>query len=297
MPSAAAPPDFEALWDYGNPAATESRFLEALAQAEATASLDYLAQLETQIARTQGLRADFDTAASWLDRAEARCADAEARGEDVRTARVRLLLERGRCLNSSGRPADSVPLFEQALAQAEAAGLENLAVDAAHMLGIAVPGADGLDWNLGAIARAEAATDPQARRWLGSLYNNTGWSLHDLGRFDEALDLFEKSLDFRLAQAAAKPIRIAQWCVARCLRSLGRNDEALARQLALRDDFAATGEDDGFVHEELGELYLLAGRPDEARPEFAAAFRLLGQDPLFARNEAARLERLQALGQ
>jgi tetratricopeptide (TPR) repeat protein len=297
MPAEADRIDFDALWDYGNPAATESRFLEVLAQVEATASADYLAQLETQIARTHGLRAEFDSAAKWLDRADFRCGAAEARGEDVRTARVRWLLERGRCLNSSGRPADSVPLFEQALTDAEAAGLENLAVDAAHMLGIAVPGAGGLDWNLRAIAMAEAAAEPRARRWLGSLYNNTGWSLHDLGRFDEALALFEKSLDFRLAQGVVKPSRIARWCVARCLRSLSRNDEALTRQLALRDDYAATGEDSGYVHEELGELYLLAGRSDEARAEFAVAARLLCQDPLFARNEAARLERLRTLGQ
>jgi tetratricopeptide (TPR) repeat protein len=289
-------PDFDALWNYGEPAATEARLVAVLSEVSGQADADYLAQLYTQIARTYGLRADFSAAHQWLDRAEALCGEAEARGDDMGTARVRLLLERGRTFNSSGDPPRSVPLFESALSRAEAAGLEGYACDAAHMLGIVVPGEGGLAWNLRTITLAEAAHDPAARRWLGPLYNNTGWSLHDLGRFDDALLLFQKSLGFRREQGAVGQIRIAEWCVARCLRSLRRYDEALARQQALLAEFDAAGERDGYVHEELGELFLATARRDEARPHFRLAYTLLSQLTGLEQVDDARLARLKALG-
>lgn len=73
----------------------------------------------------------------------------------------------------------------EALALAQAHGEENLAIDAAHMLGIVDPPDQAIQWHERAIQLAEAATDPQARRWPGPLYNNLGWTYHDRG--DEAL--------------------------------------------------------------------------------------------------------------
>ena len=309
-------PDIDALWDYSDPDASEARFQAWLTRIEDQAPADHLAQIHSQIARTHSLRADFAAAGRWLAEGEALCLAAEARGEDVRTARTRLLLERGRCLNSGGDPAGAVPPFLAALAAAEAAGLEHLACDAAHMLGIALPGEEGLAWNRRAIAMAEAAQDPRARRWLGSLYNNSAWSLHDLGRYDEALELFEKSLAFREAQdPAGEAARIARWCRARCLRSLGRLEEALAEQRALleggraargaAEDIAADGGDansddadgdDGFVQEELGELLLALDHPDEARGHFARAYARLGRLTGLEKLDDVRPARLQALG-
>lgn len=303
-----APPDIDALWDYGDPAASAARFQELLDRMGDEAPADLRAQLHSQIARTHGLRADFATARRWLDTGEDLCRIAETRGEDVGIARTRLLLERGRCLNSGSDPAGSVPLFQAALAGAEAAGLEHLACDAAHMLGIALPGEEGLAWNRRTITMAEAARDARARRWLGALYNNTGWSLHDLGRYDEALDLFDRSLAYRQAQdPAGQATRIARWCRARCLRSLGRLDEALAEQRAmlaaglanrgLADRGDENDEDgDGFVHEELGELLLALGRPDEARGHFARAHALLGRLTGLEKLDEGRLGRMKVLG-
>ena len=56
---------------------------------------------------------------------------------DEPTVGVRVLLERGRVLNSSGHAAMAVPLFEQAAELADHLGEEFLAVDALHMLAIA----------------------------------------------------------------------------------------------------------------------------------------------------------------
>lgn len=309
-------PDIDALWDFGDPAASEARFRQLLERMRGQAPADYLAQIHSQIARTHSLRADFAAADRRLDEGEALCLAAETHGEDVRTARVRLLLERGRTLNSGGDSAASAPLFQAALAMAEAAGEEHLACDAAHMLGIVLPDAEGLAWNRRAIAMAEAARDPRARRWLGPLYNNSGWNLHGEGRYDEALELFEKGLAFREEQdPSGEAARVARWCRARCLRSLGRLEEALVEQRALleagraargaAEDIAADGGDansddadgdDGFVQEELGELLLALGHPDEARGHFARAYARLGRLTGLEKLDDVRLARLQALG-
>jgi tetratricopeptide (TPR) repeat protein len=211
--------------------------------------------------------------------------------------RVRYLLERGRTLNSSGAPERSVPLFTETWEIARASRLDAYAVDAAHMLAIALPGpAEQHEWNLRAIALAEESPDARARRWLGSLYNNVGWTYHGEGRFGQALDSFERALEEREREGDAAKIVIARWCVARALRSLGRVDEALERQRALHAELDGRGESDGYVDEEIGTCLLALGRGEEAAPHFAKAHRLLGQDPWLAGQEVERLTRFGALG-
>lgn len=286
-----ARPDFDSLWDYDRPDSTESRFREILPAARAAGDADYLAQLLTQIARCQGLQMQFDDAAKTLDEAERLITPATP------VARVRLLLERGRMLHSSKRREESKPLFAQAWDEARACGADGFAVDAAHMMGIVESGDASLEWNRKAIAYAEASTNPKARRWLGSLYNNLGWTYHDQKDYGTALDLFQKAQAAREAEGKPGPIRVARWCVARCLRSLGRIDEALAAQRSLLADATAAGaEPDGYCEEELGECLLALGRGAEATPHFASAYRLLAADPWLQRDEPERLERLRRLG-
>ena len=52
-PMTASPtrPDFDAVWDYSDPAGTEARMREILADTEETAGLGYRTELVTQIAR------------------------------------------------------------------------------------------------------------------------------------------------------------------------------------------------------------------------------------------------------
>jgi tetratricopeptide (TPR) repeat protein len=90
-------------------------------------------------------------------------------------------------------------------------------------------------------------------------------------------------------------VRIARWCVARALRALGRLDEALSIQETLLGEWARGGGEDGYVSEELGELWLEKGRMDLARPHFQEAFRILSQDTWLAEQEPARLARLKSL--
>lgn len=63
-------PDFDRIWDSDKPAETEKRFRELLPRAEASGNASHLLQLKTQIARTHGLRGEFETAHAILDEVE-----------------------------------------------------------------------------------------------------------------------------------------------------------------------------------------------------------------------------------
>lgn len=282
-------PDFDALWDLANPELTETKFRELLPQLleDETAFLELL----TQIARAQGLQKKFGQAHATLDQVERRL------GEGPSRPRIRFLLERGRVFNSSGQPDLARPFFEQAFETATQLSEDFYAVDAIHMLAIVAPPDQSLDLNLQAIQLAESSGQERARHWLGSLYNNTGWSYHAMGDFVSALAIFEKAEAWQRSMGRARETRIAAWCVARTLRSLHRLEEALSKQFALKDEFESVGESDGYVFEEIGECLLALDRPEEARPYFSKAYEILAQDPWLPEQEPERLARLKQLGQ
>jgi tetratricopeptide (TPR) repeat protein len=275
-------PDFDSLWNYDEPAETEARFLELLPET----SGDHRSQLLTQIARAQGLQRRFDDAHHTLNDVEASLLDAHP------VVRVRYLLERGRVFNSSRQPEKARPFFLEAWTLAQTVNEDFFAVDAAHMLGMIDPPDKQLSWNLQALALAERSTEPRAQNWRASLYNNIGWTYHDLGEYEKALDMFQKALIERQKQGKQRQIEIAEWGIGRVLRSLNRIDEALAIQLRLK----ASGTPDGYVDEEIGECLLIQNKPEEARPYFAAAYEALSKDAFFVENEAPRLERLKKFG-
>ncbi|KAA3646494.1 MAG: hypothetical protein DWQ07_09795 [Chloroflexi bacterium] len=283
-------PKIDELWDYNKPEQTEQQFRELLPQAQASGDIPYHAELLTQLARTQSLQRKFNEAHAILDDAEALLGQAGAR------ARVRYLLERGRTFNSLGKKEQAKPLFVEAWDLGREVGEEGLAVDAAHMVAIAESGDAVLAWNLKAMEYAEASTDPDARRWLGSLFNNIGWTYHDQNEFEKALEMFEQALVARREQDDAENIRVAQWCVARCLRSLKRIEEALAIQQNLLAEYEELGQPSGYTQEEMGENLLALNREAEARPHFAEAYAILSQDAWLVENEKERVERLKELG-
>jgi tetratricopeptide (TPR) repeat protein len=279
-------PDFDLLWDYDQPDRTEIKFREILLQfpEEEPAFLKLL----TQIARAQGLQRKFDQAHQTLDQVERRLKDSPSRHK------VRYFLERGRVFNSSGKPEEACPFFEQALEMAKGLNEDFYAVDALHMLAILASPEQRLSLNLQAIELAESSQQDKARNWLGSLYNNTGWSYHDMGHYASALEIFEKAEAWRRSKGQGKETHIATWCVARTLRSLGRIEEALSRQMKLNEGSA--GKEDGYVSEEIGECLLALSRLEEARPYFAKAYELLSKDEWLVEQEAERLTRLKELG-
>ncbi|AXJ09774.1 hypothetical protein [Arthrobacter sp. PM3] len=175
------------LWDFDDPAGSEARFRAAVA--DAGYDVDERAELTTQLGRAIGLQGRFEEADALLDSVDG----------DEPTVAVRVLLERGRVLNTSGHPEMAVPLFEQAAELADHLGEEFLAVDALHMLAIADSG-HAETWTRSALEYASTVHDERTKRWIVALHNNLGWTLHGAGRCTEAM------VEFHLAQQWADRI-------------------------------------------------------------------------------------------
>lgn len=283
-------PQFDTLWDDEDPAGTEAAFRSLLPRAAESGDAGYHAQLLSQIARTQGLQGRFEDALRTL-------AEAESLPGLDHTSHIRLLLERGRVLNSSGDPAASRSYFLGAWHLACEVSEDAYAVDAAHMLGIVETDDEGRQWNARALMFSQTSSDPAAQRWQGPLYNNTGWDHHDQGHYEEALACFQQALEAYRRTGKEREVQIASWCVARALRSLGQVEEALAMQEQNLRALARTTPSNGHLHQEIGECLLALGRSDEARPYFARAYALLSSAPASSRPDRARLERLRTLGE
>lgn len=177
----------DGLWNFEDPALSEARFRAAAADPAYDA--DERAELTTQLGRAIGLQGRYEEADALLDAVDG----------DEPTVAVRVLLERGRVLNSSGHAQMAVPLFEQAAELADHLGEEFLAVDALHMLAVA-DAAHTETWTRSALEYASTVHDERTKRWLVALHNNLGWTLHDAGRCMEAM------VEFQLAEQWAERI-------------------------------------------------------------------------------------------
>ena len=263
MPAVAI--DLAPLWDFNQPEVSERRFRTAIE----TATGDDALILQTQIARTYGLRKDFAKAREILKSIAENVAAAGAE------ARVRHALEFGRTFASAAHPPElqtatskrvARESYESALKTAKDARLDGLAIDAIHMLAfVDTAPADQLKWGLEALAVVEASSQPEAKRWEASIRNNIGYALHQLGRFDEALAQFKQAVALRERGTNAESIRSAHWMVAWTLRALGRMDEALEIQLRLEREGDAANRPDGYVYEELELLYRAKGNEVRAK--------------------------------
>jgi tetratricopeptide (TPR) repeat protein len=279
--------EFDKLWNYQDPGGTEATFRALLPAAEAGGDKSYLAELLTQIARTQGLQRKFDEAHATLDRVEAMASD------EMKLARVRCLLERGRVFNSSGQPDKAMPFFERAWKLGEQASLPRYAVDAVHMIAIAkTDPREQVEWNLRGVAMVEA--DPGQKGWLYAFYNNLGEAYALLGEYAKGLEAFQNMARLD-TDRGNEPELYTLKDQSRMLRAMGRLADAAAALQPALDRLASEQKEDGWISEEHGEILLAQGKPDAARAHFALAYELLSKDPWVARNDPGKLERLQKL--
>jgi tetratricopeptide (TPR) repeat protein len=277
------------LWNFGKPDESQARFRAELAKYPKD-SREAL-EIETQIARTQSLARKYADADKTLDDVLPKLHNVPER------LKVRYFLERGRTRNSSGDRPAAVALFHEALKLSSLdtqPGADYYRVDALHMLGIAAPANEQLDWNLKALEAASASSEERARGWAASLHNNIGWTYFDRGDPKTALDHWQKALPLQEASGNVVRTRIAKWTVARGLRATGKLDDAKKMQLALVTETEAANAPDGYVYEELAEIAFAQGDKDAAKTWAVKAHKLLKDDPGM---EAARVARLAALAE
>ncbi|MEO8849137.1 MAG: hypothetical protein ABI440_11000 [Casimicrobiaceae bacterium] len=261
--------DINALWDYSKPELSEQRFVAALDGA----TEDEKRILQTQIARTYGLRGDFAKARNILSAVQHELPMASVE------AQTRYFLELGRTYASATHPNDAKTPeslesargnFLHAHEMAARGKLDYLAIDALHMMPCVDPEPDlQLAWNEKAVAYMTASDQADARKWEGSLRNNIGYARHLQGDYECAL------AEFRLSRAAHERngrvpnVRFADWMIAWTYRAQKKYTEALAMQLDLERAFDADGEPDPYVFEELEHIYRALG--DEPRAQHYAS--------------------------
>jgi len=209
-----------AFWDFDDLDGTEASLREQL-ERETTGG--GRAEVLTQLARVEGLREKFDKGEELIRQAEAFAGDSGA-------ARIRIDLERGRLLRSSGNHSSAMPRFEAAYNAAMRARELFMAIDAAHMCALAAPDRGSrLGWTQRGIDVAEASSDRNVSYWLGPLYNNLGVDHADAGEHEAALTAFQRALEVRLRYPEnPQAIQWARESVAEALLALGRDDQAKA---------------------------------------------------------------------
>lgn len=170
-------PDLDRMLDPQDPAASEAAWRELLPVARQH-GLDAELCLLTRIARAQGMQGHFDEAQATLDEVEARSGGAN------REVVVRMLVAEGAILRKSALNEAAAAFFEDAYGIAIEHGLDELAIDAAILLGEVLPPDPALEWLMVGIGVAERSARPVARGRLPSLLQRTESALRARG--DEA---------------------------------------------------------------------------------------------------------------
>lgn len=280
------------LWDFNDPKLSESRFRGRLADEEKeNAPLVERMEILTQVARAEGLQQKFDEAHKTLDTVEATLASLNSTYLDTR-----YYLERGRAFNSSGKKEEAKQEFLKAIESGKKGGHDYYTIDGIHMMAVADEPAKQLDWTELGIAMAEASSEDRAKLWLGTFYNNSGWTYFGMKEYQKALDLFIKNEKFAESRNNKSDVQIAKWCQAKMYRFLKQLDTSLSIQRELEKAMQdKTMDEDGYVYEEIAECLLAQGKANDAKPYFRRAYDLLSKDIWLQKDEKPRLERMEEL--
>lgn len=281
---------FDKHWNYTNPAQTRSFFEQQLSEYPYQTDADGHLQLQTQIARTYSLQGNVQQAHAILDNVQ------KLLNAQTELAAVRYHLERGRTYNFEKNIEQATIHFKQAEEKAIAGKYDAYAVDALHMQAIVALPEKAIDINRKALRIAETSTDERTKQWAGSLYNNLGWGFFDAGRYEEALSIFLKALEWRIQKNQPAETFMAKWCVARTLRALNKLDEALKIQFALLEEMIESDKADGYVYEELGEIHLLKNE-EVYKMYFNMAWHELKEDVWLSKHKQERLNRIKKLSE
>lgn len=277
------------LWDYNEPAKSEIRFRERLTEEEASnAPMIERMEIMTQIARAQGLQQRFEAAHQTLDSVLSVLPTINST-----LVEVRYYLERGRAYNSSGKKEEAKKEFLQAIESGKKGRYDYYTIDAIHMMAISDEPSKQLGWTESGIEMAEASSDQRAKLWLGTFYNNSGWTYFGMKEYRKSLTQFIKYEQFAASRNRRSDVQIAKWSQAKMYRFLNEIDTSLLIQRSLEKEIIDnTMDEDGYVYEEIAECLLLQKKNDEAKQYFKKAFELLSTDIWLQRDEKPRLERM-----
>jgi len=168
----------------------------------------------------------YPQALSWLRRGIKLVADSD----DLTAAkqRARLMADYGAVRQAQGRRADAVSWLNQAIEAAQEADEREALAQALFVL----------DWALVDLGRGDEATHSQRALELyddmgklapqASIYNNLGMFAYREGRWDEAVEWYEKSKQLRLQVGAEVDAAMGTFNVAEILSDRGQLDEARA---------------------------------------------------------------------
>ena len=113
--------------------------------------------------------------------------------------------------------------------------------------------------------------------------------------FEQAMELFQKGLQFRLAQGWTSETVIALWTVAHTQRMLELFEESLTTLEEVVRRWRELGQKtDGYVWEEQAECLLALGKTEQAQLHFRSAWELLSKDDWLVANEPIRIQRLHS---
>lgn len=286
-------PDIDGYWVSDDLAATEAAIRTVLpadfaGEWNATA-LDAV----TQLVRVQNLQGKSTEAKETLEFARKLILALEPARRD--RYEIRLLLEEGSHLCMSMMPSKAQVHFQQAWTMATASHEVFLAIESAVMLSISQPPKYKNDWLQRAIDLGEKTDVPQAKLWLAQLYLMDGWHAFDFRRFEDALRSFTLALKRPREPGEMTSLILIRWCVARALRALGRNQEALDIQRELLVEVSNSGKVNGYIFLEIAECLQLLGKTDEAKTYFESAYKELSVNGWFSDNKASELSRMQYL--
>ena len=286
-------PDIDGYWASGDFALTEATIRSALpADIGGEWSAKALDAI-TQLVRVQNLQGQSAEAKETLELAR-KLIMAMDPGKRTRLE-IRLLLEEGRHLCLAMMPSKAQTHFNKAWTMATTTDEVFLAIEAAVMLSISQPPKFKNDWLQRAIALAEKTDIQQAKLWLAQLYLMDGWHAFDFRRFDDALKSFKKALERPRQPGEMTSLVLIKWCVARAMRALGLNQEALDIQKELLAEVSIEGKPNGHVFLEIAECLQLLKKTEEAKAYFESAYKELSVNGWYSDNKASELSRMQHL--
>ena len=225
------------LWNFEDPKASA----EVFENLRKTASPEDADILQTQIARAHGLQGQFDEGLNLINEIKTTNPEVKAWVE----------IEHGRLLRSQGNPQAAQPHFERSSELSKEANLEELHIDALHMIALTLPPEEQIEFTKQAIEKAKQSKDQNARNWQASLLNNLGMAFTEIGDWTSALTAFEEALEERRKLSNENQTFIARYMIGWTLRNLNRTDEAKTWMLALQQDLKNAGRSDEYVEAEL----------------------------------------------